>query len=232
MSVWSDIVTIVTATLSGDITFQVVQAYRSPAAWYLFGPLTFLGGIFVYYIYKKVPILDRQLERTVVVYTYIVIAGIIFVGVIQRFAPEVWWFPESWRGQPAWSTTIPPLLFMIMAWFGCTFNVRLRTHLSFNEFRTKFPPAGQMFVLCLDALLWFGFCVTVVTTTARVTVNSIDNFQIVLGTDNMMQWWFIITVPFAFILMAGRVIENLVEDIHNYRTGKPLIQQAVIGGDV
>lgn len=225
MSIWADMVTIVTSTLTGDIDFKTVQAYRSDAAWYVFGPLTLLGGILVSYIYKSVPFLDRHLERTIVVWTYIVIAGIIFVGVLQRFIPFI-------PGQPAWSTTIPPLLFMIMAWFGCTFNVRLRTHLSFNEFRAKFPPLGQLFCLILDAVLWFGFCVIVVTTTSRVTINSYDNFQIVLGTDNVMQWWFIITVPIAFILMAGRVIENLMEDLQNYREGKPLIVQSVIGGDV
>lgn len=225
MSIWTDIVTIVTSTLTGDIDFKTVQAYRSDAAWYVFGPLTMLGGVLVYYLYKAVPFLDRHLERTIVVWTYIVIAGIIFVGVLQRFIPFI-------PGQPAWSTTIPPLLFMIMAWFGCAFNVRLRTHLSFNEFRTMFRRKGQLAVLCMDAALWFGFCVIVVTTTARVTVNSYDNFQIVLGTDNLMQWWFIITVPIAFILMAGRVFENLIDDLHKYRTGKPLIEQAVIGGDV
>lgn len=225
MSIGTDIATIVTSTVTGDINFATVQAYRSNAAWYLFGPLTFVGGFLVYLMYRAVPFLDRHLERTIVVWTYIVIAGIIFVGVLQRFLPFL-------PGQPAWSTTIPPLLFMIMAWFGCTFNVRLRTHLSFSEFRSNFPRKGQLLCLTLDALLWFGFCVIVVTTTARVTVNSYDNFQIVLGTDNMMQWWFIITVPIAFILMAGRVIENFLEDLSNYRNGKPLIEQAVIGGDV
>ena len=47
-----------------------------------------------------------------------------------------------------------------------------------------------------------------------------------------MLWWFIITVPIAFILMAGRVIENFVDDLANYRSGKTLITTAVIGGDV
>ncbi|WP_432817220.1 TRAP transporter small permease [Sulfitobacter sp. JB4-11] len=232
MSTLADAVTIVTSTLAGDIDFSVVQAYRSPAAWWVFTPITLLGGLLVYYIYKKVPFLDRHLERSIVVYTYIVIALIIFAGVLQRFGPNFWWFPEAWAGQPAWSTTIPPLLFMIMAWFGCAFNVRLRTHLSFNEFRTKFGATGQIIALGMDAILWMGFCIIVVTTTARVTVNSYDNFQIVLGTDNLMQWMFLITVPFAFILMAGRVWENLFEDLQRYRKGETLIEQAVIGGDV
>lgn len=232
MSIWADATTIITSTLSGDIDFSSVQAYRSEAAWWVFGTITVLGGLMVYYLYRAVPFLDRHLERTIVVYTYIIIALIIFVGVIQRFATDIWWIPQAWHGQVAWSTTIPPLLFMVMAWFGCAFNVRLRTHLSFAEFRTNLPPKFQIMTLVLDAVLWMGFCIIVVTTTARVTVNSYNNFQIVLGTDNLMQWMFLITVPVAFVLMAGRVIENLLEDLRNYRAGRPLIEQAVIGGDV
>jgi TRAP-type C4-dicarboxylate transport system permease small subunit len=224
MSVWAEVTSLVSATLDGN-PFMMKTAYNTDGAWWVFTPLTAIGAVLVYFIYKAVPFLDRHLERTIVVYSYIVIAGIIFVGVLQRFLPFL-------PGQPPWSTTIPPMLFMIMAWFGCSFNVRLRTHLSFNEFRTKLPPVGQMACLWLDAILWFGFCVIVVTTTARVTVNSIANFQIVPGTDNMMQWWFIITVPIAFVLMAGRVLENLIEDLRKFKAGEPLIEQAVIGGDV
>lgn len=223
MSIWTDAATIVTSTLSGDIDFQVVNAYRSNAAWIVFAPVTLLGGLAVYYLYRAIPWLEKNLERTIVVWTYIIMAAIIFFGVIQRFLLS---------GQPAWSTTIPPLIFMIMAWYGCSFNVRLRTHLSFNEFRTKFSPTGQIAALSFDAVLWLVFCVVVVTTVSREVVRSYSNFQIVLGTDNTMQWWFLITIPVAFMLMAGRVFENLFEDWSNYRKGETIIKQAVIGGDV
>lgn len=223
MSIWADMSTIVTATLSGDINFKVVQAYRSSGAWFVFGPLTIIGAFLVHSLYKAVPWIDRYLERSIVVYAYIIMATIIFVGVIQRFV---------FSNQVPWSTTIPPLLFMIMAWYGCSFNVKLRTHLSFAEFRTKLAPKGQFACLMLDNILWMIFAVIVVTTTARVTVNTYDNFAIVLGTDNVMRWWFIVTMPVCFILLAGRVVGNAVEDIANYRQGRPLIKQAVIGGDI
>lgn len=280
MSIWSDMSTIVTATLTGDINFKVVQAYRSGAAWYVFGALTLIGAALFYYrerfaerlearlgysvtrfthpiiallltlglaaaflpavsgvlntvtggllgaLVVFVPIFlllfERTPERTIVIYCYIVMAAIIFIGVIQRFVFSV---------QVPWSTTIPPLLFMIMAWFGATFNIRLRTHLSFSEFRTKMAPKGQLFWLTFDNVLWLIFCVIVVTTTARVTVNTYDNFAIVLGTDDIMRWWFIVTMPVCFILLATRAVENIVEDFGNYRQGEPLIKQAVIGGD-
>jgi len=94
------------------------------------------------------------------------------------------------------------------------------------------PRTGQMACLMLDAVLWFIFAVIVLVTTMRATALSASNFQIVLGTDNIMQWWFLITVPMSFVLMVARVFENLLEDVANYRSGDPMIKQAVIGGDV
>jgi hypothetical protein len=75
MSIWADMSTIVTATLSGDINFKVVQAYRSDGAWFVFGPLTIIGAVLVHFIYKAVPWLDRNLERSIVVYAYIFKSG-------------------------------------------------------------------------------------------------------------------------------------------------------------
>jgi hypothetical protein len=61
--------------------------------------------------------------------------------------------------------------------------------------------------------------VIVVVTTARVPPTRRRTSRYVLGTDNTMQWWFLITVPLAFTLMATRVIENLLEDLSNLRAG-------------
>ncbi len=287
MSVWSDMSTIVTATLTGDINFKVVKAYRSDAAWIVFGLLTVVGSIVFYYrerlaekfeaargksttsithpiiaiclalaltighlddatgavgaavdgfkalfggyhrvVLVGLPVLlillERTPERTIVIYSYIVMAAIIFIGVIQRFVFSV---------QMPWASTIPPLLFMIMAWYGATLNIRLRTHLSFSEFRMKMGPNGQMFWLTFDNILWIIFCVICVTTMARQTVNAYDNFAIVLGTDDIMRWWFLYTMPLCFILLATRAIENIIEDYRKYRNGDVMIKQAVIGGD-
>ena len=280
MSIMTDMSAIVSATLTGDITFKTVQAYRSPAAWFVFGPLTLIGAVLFYYrerlaerfearlgysvtkythpiialvlvfglaaaflppvqavmatatgdniraLVVFIPVililLERTPERTIVVYAYIVMAAIIFIGVIQRFVFSV---------QVPWSTTIPPLLFMVMAWYGATFNVRLRTHLSFTEFRSKFGRGGQLFWLTSDNVLWLLFCIIAVTTTSRVTVNTYDNFAIVLGTDDVMRWWFLITMPVCFTLLAARALENILEDFAKYRNGDEMMQQAVIGGD-
>ncbi|MCA0906792.1 MULTISPECIES: TRAP transporter small permease [Ruegeria] len=221
MSLWADIGAIFSAFLSQD-SFEIQLALESDAAWIVGAVVAAIGGLLVMLIYRKVPLIERHLERSVMVYSYLAIALIIFWGVIDRFV---------FNDQEPWSTTIPPLLFMVMAWFGASYNVRLRTHLSFSEFRTAMPRGGQLACLFLDAVLWFIFAVIVIVTTSRLVALSASNFQIVLGTDNIMQWWFLLAAPLSFFLMVGRVFQNLADDLHNWKTGEPLIKQAVIGAD-
>ncbi|WP_420585665.1 TRAP transporter small permease [Ruegeria sp.] len=221
MSFWADIGAIFSAFLSRD-SFEIQSALESDAAWVLGAIASALGGFVIMLIYRAVPFVERHFERSVMVYSYLAIALIIFWGVIDRFV---------FNDQEPWSTTIPPLLFMVMAWFGASYNVRLRTHLSFSEFRTAMPRGGQLACLILDAVLWFIFAVIVIVTTTRLVALSASNFQIVLGTDNIMQWWFLLAAPLSFFLMVGRVFQNLADDLHNWKTGEPLIKQAVIGAD-
>ncbi|WP_319546399.1 TRAP transporter small permease [Ruegeria conchae] len=221
MSFWADIGAIFSAFLSQD-SFEIQSALESDATWVLGAVVSAIGGFVIMLIYRAVPFVERHLERSVMVYSYLAIALIIFWGVIDRFV---------FNDQEPWSTTIPPLLFMVMAWFGASYNVRLRTHLSFSEFRTAMPRGGQLACLILDAVLWFIFAVIVIVTTTRLVALSASNFQIVLGTDNIMQWWFLLAAPLSFFLMVGRVFQNLADDLHNWKTGEPLIKQAVIGAD-
>lgn len=222
MSVLAEAVAIIPAIFSGS-TWDMRSAFDADGMWLFCFVATLVCGYLAHIFYQLVPFCEKHLERGLSVFMYLIIAGIICWGVIDRFV-----FSHQWSG----STTVPPFLFMVMAWFACSYNVKLRTHLSFSEFRAKMPPAGQMATLTMDAALWLGFCWIAITTSLRFTVLSADNFQLVDGVDDVMKWWFYITVPIAFTLMSGRVIGNWLEDWNNYRSGQPIIQQAVIGGDV
>lgn len=221
MSMWSEAVEIISALAAGD-SWQITQALRTNGAWLVGTVGTVVGGLALLALYRLVPFIERHLERTLMVYTYLGIALIICVEVVRRFVFSV---------QEPWSTTFPPVLFLVMTWFGCAYNIKLRTHLAFNEFRSNMPRPLQFGCLSLDAVLWMVFCIIVVVTGSRIAANAADNFQILEGTDNFMKWWFLITLPLAFVAMAARVIENWREDWRNYRSGETLVNQAVIGGD-
>jgi len=219
MTIVNDMLEIVSATFAND-AWMMSEAFQGPAAWVMGALVTLLGGYFFLMLYKKVPWIERNFESSIMVSTYLLIGTIIFVEVFRRFVLGV---------QAPWSTTIPPFLFLIMTWFGCAYNVKLRTHLAFAEFRTNMPRKLQFACLTLDFVLWVVFSWVVITTATQVAINSASNFQILLGTDNVLQWWFLVSVPLSFVLITARSMENYLEDIDNLRSGEPLIKQAAIG---
>lgn len=213
---------IISALVAGDLFMLQSTLRGNPGLWPLGLIVTMGGGLLIALLYKVVPWIERNLEPGVMVIAYLAIGYIIFAGVVQRFFLD---------GQPPWSTTLPPFLFLIMTWVGCSYNVKLRTHLAFSEFRKALPRTGQLACLLFDALLWLGFSWIVVVTTFQETIRAAANFAIMLGTDNVMQWWFLGTVPVAFVLLTARVFENVSRDLRVYREGGEMIEAAVIGGD-
>ena len=197
----------------GGSSFQVANLIREPETWIIFGPL-FVGAVaLTVLLLRGVPFLERNLERWLLIVIYLVMAGIIFVGVIRRFAFSV---------QAPWSTTMPAWLFLVLTWLGAAYSIKRRTQLNFDEIRGRLPRRAQLWLLGLDWLLWTAFSYVVVVTTLRRTVSSWANFQVMPGTDDVMQWWFYAAVPACWVLLAARAWMIFSEDRTNYRQGRPL----------
>lgn len=203
------IIAIWDALLAGD-SWSLSQAIRHPALFAMAAIGILPLSVLILQLFRRVPLLDRYLEPTAMFFIYMAIAMIIFVEVIRRFVFNV---------QAPWSTTLPPYLFLLLTWIGCAYNVKLRTHLSFGEVRAAMPPAGRLALSFLDAVLWYVMAVIVVVATLRLTANSAANFQLLLGTDNVMRWWFYICVPISWLVLYARVLENLLDDVRSYREG-------------
>ena len=162
---------------------------------------------------------DRNIEKLVIFICYSSMAGIVFVEVIRRFV---------FSQQAAWSTTIPIYLFLWITWIGASYNVRIRTHLKFDEIRVRLPYNIQFLLRVIAAVLWILFGVIVVIYSTEQVQLAKENFMIVQGTDNVLQWWFYVATPLAWSLLIIRVIQNLLEDIKSFIKREPLpIQNAV-----
>ncbi|MGQ7247953.1 TRAP transporter small permease [Halomonas sp. V046] len=168
---------------------------------------------------KPIKWLDDHLEKVIILIAYSGMAGIIFVEVIRRFFFSL---------QAPWSTSIPVLLFLWLTWFGASLNVKQRSHLSLNEIRMRLPYGGQFACQVLDAVLWIGFGAMVIYYTKAQVELAYMNFAIVPGTDNVMQWWFYLATPLAWILIIIRVLQNLASDVGRYRRREPFNLQPAI----
>ncbi|MBY6208901.1 MULTISPECIES: TRAP transporter small permease [Halomonas] len=163
--------------------------------------------------------IDANLEKVIILVSYSGMAGIIFVEVIRRFFFSL---------QAPWSTSIPVLLFLWLTWFGASLNVKQRTHLSLNEIRMRLPYSGQFACQVLDAVLWIAFGALVIHFTLIQVQLAHMNFAIVPGTDNVMQWWFYLATPLAWVLIIYRVLQNLATDVARFRRGEPFNLQPSI----
>lgn len=158
--------------------------------------------------------LDRHIERIFILVAYSTMTGIIVYAVAERFL---------FGTQIAWSGSIPIYLFLWVTWIGCSYNVRRRSHLCFNELRIRMPYHWQFACMWLDALLWLTFSTLVVYFTVEQTMLAYNNFSIVQGTDHLMQWWFYCATPIAWTLLMFRTLQNLAADIRRYRHREPFI---------
>ena len=166
--------------------------------------------------------LDENIEKSVILVSYVVMTAIIFVEVIRRFA---------FGQQAPWSSTIPIYLFLWVTWIGCAYNCKRRSHLRFEEFRMRLPYAGQFICLIVDHLAWIGFSNLVIYYSLEQVQLSYDNFAIVQGTDDVMQWWFYTATPIGFSLVIYRVLRNLIEDIRRFRNNEPMMVNIGVGAD-
>lgn len=83
--------------------------------------------------------------------------------------------------------------------------------------------SGQYACMWLDAVLWLSFGVLVIYYTFEQTLLAYNNFSIVQGTDNLMQWWFYCATPVAWVLLMIRTLQNLTDDIKRYRAKESFI---------
>jgi len=226
--------------------FPLQRAMRTPGAWGLGLILVIGGGALVHMVYRRVPYVARNLERFVMILSYLIMAGIICASVVREFFFDML-APAGARGdlnavlQPiynflnayplGWATTIPPIMFMVLVWFACSYNVGTRSHLAFSEFRMKLPRSGQLACLTLDMLLWLSFAWIVIVGGFQVTLNSAANSAFVDDTNSrLLLWWFVILVPLSFILLSGRAIGVWLDDIKRYRSGEQMVETFAIGG--
>ncbi|MEO1544479.1 MAG: TRAP transporter small permease [Pseudomonadota bacterium] len=166
--------------------------------------------------------IDRNVERILMITAYGTMALIIVWAVIDRFV---------FKQQAPWSTTIPIYLFIWVTWLGASYNVRARSHLAFTEFRSRFPYVLQFFCVLLDHVLWIGFASMVIYHSVHLVELLRDNYAIVPGTDDVMQWWFYCILPFGWSLLVIRSLQNIVEDIGRYSRKERFVLSAALDAD-
>jgi C4-dicarboxylate transporter DctQ subunit len=153
---------------------------------------------------------DTNIEKSVSVTAYAICAGIIAVEVFRRYVFGV---------QAPWSTYVPSYMFLWLTWLGAAYCTKRRSHLVFNELRDRMSRNWQYVLLQFDYVMFFVFGVIVIYWSFDLVQLHHEMESIVPGTDDVMSWWFYSATPVGWTLLLYRVVQNMLEDLHDYRSG-------------
>lgn len=164
------------------------------------------------FLVKVLRWLDKNIEPIVMNICYASMTILVFLQVVLRF---------GFKSQIAWGTSVAIYMFIWVAWIGAAYNVKTRSHLNFGILRENFPYMGQFLCLMLDAILWLSLAFIIIYFSINQVQGLKDNFAIVPGSFDMMQWWFYTIGPIGWLLIIIRVIQNIIKDIKSYRQNIP-----------
>ncbi len=166
--------------------------------------------------------LDENVEKIVIMVSYVLMASIIFVEVIRRMA----------LGQQApWSTQVPIYLFLFLTWFSAAYNAKVRTHLFFAGSRARLAPFPKLCCHILDFVCWVVLGIFVIYYTCEQVMINRENYSMVFGTE-LMAWYFMLSTPLGWIFILYRVTRNFFADISAYRNGQEMgVPGEFAGGD-
>lgn len=164
------------------------------------------------YVLRIFGLVDRNLEKWLLVFALAFCATIVAVEVFRRY---------MFAQQAAWTTTIPAYLFLWVTWLGASYCIKQRMHLSFDEVRNRLARPMQFMLLMIDYALYVVFASLVVYWSYDLLSLHMMMGSTVPGTTEVPSWWFYSATPVGFSLIILRVLQCAVEDIQALRDGKP-----------
>jgi TRAP-type C4-dicarboxylate transport system permease small subunit len=158
--------------------------------------------------------LDRNAERWALLVFYTLLVVTMAVEVIRR---------EVFSYSSIWGEEIVRYSFIYLAWIGAAAAVRERAHIRIDVLFNYVSPRvksllyifGDLVMLIIAILaLWWSF----------ETVAVSWKFGSVSHGLRVSMVWFLMAVPLGFALMLLRLVQSLIRDVSDFRSGRPVYE--------
>ena len=138
------------------------------------------------------------IENGVMLASYITLIALVGVEALRRMVTTE---------QAAWGPEISLYAFVWLTWFAMSSNIKSGLHLSFDEYRDRFPWPVRAVFESLDWVLWLVLGAIIITASAGIVQNNIRFEQVVFGTDIPL-WAATIAVPIGWTFSMIRVLQQ------------------------
>ncbi|MCV0370197.1 TRAP transporter small permease subunit [Filomicrobium sp.] len=150
-------------------------------------------------MFRKIDSVVTFVENSIMLVSYATLIAIIGFETIRR----VFW-GSNWLAGP----DIALYAFVWLSWFAMAHNIHNNAHLSFTEFRERFPPKIRACAEVFDCLLWLGLAGIVIVTSWGVVERQIAFHQTIFGTNIPLAVGSL-AIPVAWGFTVIRILQRL-----------------------
>ena len=154
--------------------------------------------------------LDRNGERWLLLIFYMTIVVVVTSEVARRFVLD---YSSVWGGE------IARFLFIYLAWIGASAAVRERAHIRIDALVKWLPPRGRSFLFLFGDLMTLLLAFIALYWSVSPILTSL-RFGSVTEALGISRAWFLAAVPLGFGMMVIRLVQSLVMDARDLRTGR------------
>jgi len=158
--------------------------------------------------------LNKNAERWALLFFYVLLVSTMFIEVIRR---------EVFSYSSIWGEEVVRYAFIYLAWIGASSAVRERAHIRIDVLMHYVPSQVKTLIYILGDLVMFAVAIVALYWSFEVVMVSLK-FGSVTDGLRISKVWALSAVPIGFTLMIFRLVQSLLRDINDFRTGTPVYE--------
>lgn len=160
---------------------------------------------------RLLKLIDNYADKILALWFYLFIVFVIFLEVVRRFVFE---FSSLWGEETA------RYAFIYMAWIGASIAVKERLHIRIGLIVDRFSDKVRNLFNIIYGFLGIFLAIIAIKYSIEPVLQSIK-YQSVTDGLQIVQAWFLASVPFGFLLVLLRLSQNLREDFERFIKNEP-----------
>ncbi|MFT6104922.1 MAG: TRAP-type C4-dicarboxylate transport system permease small subunit [Paracoccaceae bacterium] len=158
--------------------------------------------------------LNKNAERWALLFFYVLLVVTMFVEVIRR---------EVFAYSSIWGEEIVRYSFIYLAWIGAASAVRERAHIRIDVIMHYVSRRTKTLIYILGDLVMLGVALVALYWSFETVMVSYKFGSVSHGLRVSMVW-FLAAVPIGFSLLLLRLVQSLIRDFADLRSGKPVYE--------
>jgi C4-dicarboxylate transporter DctQ subunit len=158
--------------------------------------------------------LNKNAERWALLFFYVLLVATMAIEVIRR---------EVFSYSSIWGEEVVRYAFIYLAWIGAASAVRERAHIRIDVIMHYVPSQVKTLIYILGDLVMLAVALVALYWSFETVMVSWKFGSVSHGLRISMVW-FLAAVPVGFSLMVFRLIQSLLRDIKDFRSGTPVYE--------